>query len=850
MSITVEKRSAIDHPWLNLDPIQIGRIPSGLGTPDAYFLVTKDSQPLFRVDYYGACQCYCFEEVLIWKDWLAIGIGEQVFLINIKNQKILKLHCEMYFGSFFPEEDYLLVVDGQGIHRIDREGEEIWHNYDLAIDGVLIDRIENEVIYGEGEWDPPGGWKPFQVDLQTGEIRKLVSSNEKIGKKSMKKYKIVSILIGVFIAILILIIIEYPSNQREGTMGLFARLFGKKSNLEKASQRSSEDLRKDPNFVQAFNEYGQEVFIEKKKWQSEILPGMIHDRWDKPDELYQLMVGTLQDGFYADIVEAANHLHQLEQGSVRASCVLSIVLMNLDRLDEAEEILTTCIKKQGEQGVLFTNLAKIHSARGEQDHALNTLWHALELDPNQDGAVDWWAAIHYEQSGDEGYIQALTKASSLDKSWRPQIWLAREALKRRDFLKAREYYEGILTELDPIPAKVMMQISGDLGRSGRMSDIVELFENRFNAEMHGLIGGNNLIQAYMELGDTKKAKRIVDSLYSLNRPDEREQLAFWEEQIDKRSGKYGPVSEKDKVSVVVLGFKGPIWAYHLVDHLTLLPAKGEDSPNIAFISFSCDSKASSHEVVQQKTTMEGALGRAIPSFLAEQIHILTSANGLMLVPVKDGDGSLVVSGTPWPLEMINQMAAGTGASLVFTGHIEEVNDQSWRLSMSLLSVEQKRILDEFTLTIDPHNPGPNALNLSARIREKLSSYCEGIPSGAPIDYRLPKGDAFNDFLSEGLAKSLALTVATSKESYRKSLYGERAILDRLLNLCLKDPHSDVSRIMFISALSKNKACGSQIFHEYQGKVEKLLKDYPLSGQAAEVTSRTLEKIYTDDSKNG
>ncbi|MSE19523.1 hypothetical protein GKC49_31805, partial [Pantoea agglomerans] len=44
----------------------------------------------------------------------------------------------------------------------------LWKSIRCAIDGVIITSIENETVLGLGEWDPPGGWEPFKLDLKTG----------------------------------------------------------------------------------------------------------------------------------------------------------------------------------------------------------------------------------------------------------------------------------------------------------------------------------------------------------------------------------------------------------------------------------------------------------------------------------------------------------------------------------------------------------------------------------------------------------------------------------------------------------------------------------------------------------
>ncbi len=75
------------------------------------------------------------------------------------------------------------------------------------------------------------------------------------------------------------------------------------------------------------------------------------------------------------------------------------------------------------------------------------------------------------------------------------------------------------------------------------------------------------------------------------------------------------------------------------------------------------------------------------------------------------------------------------------------------------------------------------------------------------------------------------------------------MFDYLLNLALDDTNSDISRLMFVSALAKNKAYGSNIYPDYRKKVEKLLRDHPLSGVAAVVAGETLAALYSKDHKS-
>ena len=69
----------------------------------------------------------------------------------------------------------------------------------------------------------------------------------------------------------------------------------------------------------------------------------------------------------------------------------SIVYLQSARPAQAEQVFTTYLNKHGEDGVVLTNLAKAQAAQGRDGEAEQTLWHALELDPNQK-----WSSIGNE----------------------------------------------------------------------------------------------------------------------------------------------------------------------------------------------------------------------------------------------------------------------------------------------------------------------------------------------------------------------------------------------------------------------------------------------------------------------
>jgi len=217
--------------------------------------------------------------------------------------------------------------------------------------------------------------------------------------------------------------------------------------------RTSSNLNSDPKLIRVFDEFGRELFIAKEEWRRNVLPGTLKSNWNDPEQLYRIIVGSLNDQFFPDVLAAAEHLSHIDSNLARGACTFGIVLMKNGRLDEAEKVFATYTQKHGEEGYILTNLAKIFSARDERQKAEDTLWHALELDPNQENGLGWYMSIHRERAGQEAQFSALRRVASLSGSWRAQLWLARAALESSDLSIALVYYrESLSRSGDKVPA--------------------------------------------------------------------------------------------------------------------------------------------------------------------------------------------------------------------------------------------------------------------------------------------------------------------------------------------------------------------------------------------------------------
>jgi hypothetical protein len=100
---------------------------------------------------------------------LAVGHNAFIFLYDLVGGKnLLTFQLAGYFSGLYWHEGLLFVADAGSLLCVDREGGILWRHTGLGIDGVIIEEFRGSKIYGSGEWDPPGGWQDFVLDIRTG----------------------------------------------------------------------------------------------------------------------------------------------------------------------------------------------------------------------------------------------------------------------------------------------------------------------------------------------------------------------------------------------------------------------------------------------------------------------------------------------------------------------------------------------------------------------------------------------------------------------------------------------------------------------------------------------------------
>lgn len=604
------------------------------------------------------------------------------------------------------------------------------------------------------------------------------------------------------------------------------------------------DPSKDPNLIQVFDAYGREMFITKEAWRKDVLPGTIKLNWNNPDQLAGIVIGSLNDGFFADMLDAAEQLHRIDSEPARGACVYGIVLMKNDRLKEAEKVFRNYIGEHGEDGSVLTNLAKVYSARKDEQKAEEILWHALEVDPNQENGLAWYCAIQNERQGEEAGREALRRIAALPGSWRAQLWLARELLQTRKQEEALALYRECLARVTkPIPTDLLTQMSGDLGTTGHLPEILQMVEPHFDVQAHGLKVGNNLIKAHLDLGQIDAARRIIDRLYAQKRPDWKEALNFWEQEIAKTHIATSRGEHQD-IKMALLTIEAPVWLKPASTAAELFPVKSQDPTIIAFLGSSAEVATNSNRPHFQMADNPGRLSRALPLFLAEHVELSSSARAQTLVPwITDGQGGFILAGRAWTSsDAANYSRHGNLKSdYVVITHLVTVCEP-WSVELRLVrSIDGQQLgtlYSTFASTALQDGIPQLAKQLLSLLREQAE--LEVYPT--PPFYRVPTAGQFPFYLLR-LEQLLAVRCGGMDGVPAGHLSGEREIIEGNIHLCAECADCVCTRLLLAQTLLSMKRVRPDILAEFKEKIALLQKEKPLVEPAQGIVQRLFTEAY-------
>jgi len=627
-------------------------------------------------------------------------------------------------------------------------------------------------------------------------------------------------------------------------MSLLKKLFAGQPKPKAASFNLPEDS---PAFagepIKAFDKYGREISVSRRDWFESVLKGNLEKAWDDPDELSNLITSGFNDGFLAAMEAPVQRLQQIDPKVERGTVYLAVYMLQTDQPAAAESQLNKHIQQHGASGIVLTNLAKAQSALNREAEALQTLWHALELDPNQDNGLGWFEVIHREKDGEAAGVAALERVAALPGSWRAQLWLARHALKANRLDDAIALYQTSLSQAgDPTPTDLLMQMSGDLGNAGHLSEILTLVTPRFEPTQHGIQVGNNLIKANIDTGQLEAAKTILKKLQLQHRSDWQESLGFWETELSKAACATANTPNQAMPSVSLLSLEGPSIFKAKSPTAHLFPEKDATAPRICFIGSTAETTQIESGIKQQASDNPGRFSRGLPLLLAEYTYNQTSALTTTLLPWVAGDNaSFVLSGVPWKDEdAANHARNGeTPNDYVVISHLK-ARGENWTLIVHFVRTIDAKRLAAFEFAFAEFSVHTVIEQILADLQNCLIHEAEVAPQPHP-QFALPSDTEINHYLFR-LEQGLAVRCYAMEGSNPLGLSNPSEIINGMIQTCLQNPQNLSCRLLLLRSLAALKKIDPELTLSFREKIEALMQEHPLDDEVAKLIDEELNQI--------
>lgn len=152
---------------------QVGQVRSN-HLADFTVVVEEDHCRALAIEVFEAPDEYHFRrEAIVWGDWIVVGFGQRVELVGMSGSSARRVTISLdgYFGYLSTAQAQagdLLVASARSVRCIASDGSTRWVSESLAVDGVILREVVDGRVQGDGEMDPPGGWRPFQLSLANG----------------------------------------------------------------------------------------------------------------------------------------------------------------------------------------------------------------------------------------------------------------------------------------------------------------------------------------------------------------------------------------------------------------------------------------------------------------------------------------------------------------------------------------------------------------------------------------------------------------------------------------------------------------------------------------------------------
>lgn len=593
-----------------------------------------------------------------------------------------------------------------------------------------------------------------------------------------------------------------------------------------------------PPTIAIFDPHGRRVEVPRDAWRTEVLPSQFRGHWNDADALAQVIALALDDGFAADVVHAAHRLLSIDRNQERATSLLGAVLMQNGDVSEAARTLEAYLVHAEPSALVMTTLARAYGRMGDETAAAVMLLAAIDADPNEESALALYAAVEEARGGAAASLEALGRVAARSGSWRAKLWLARHHLEQQEVDAASLLYQEVLVLAADQPG-VLAQISADLGRHGRIDDVVDWVFPFYDAARHDAVAGLNFLQAFVARRDLRRGEALLHELMTLDLPPYRDRLMECSNDLDRLKAASSHIDVPDELAIEFVRLDEPVWMRGLFDARWLVPQPSPTGRRIALLSLANTTPAIRAEgVVAGREDDLGRLTRAIPLYLADVLRFRTDASPAALLPIARGH-AMIVSGTPWNPELIAPYFEEHDC--LITGEIARDGD-SLGLTLTAWVPHSWEPAFEATELGDEARFGETLVACEARLLEWLAVSGTAIlrEDESPL-YRAPAVAVARPYL-EALGQAFALSLSASGHLSARTLFGERDMLLWFLNLALGMPDATIPRALLLAGLSNSRLQGSEVYRELE-RDAMLVLDGPTVPPAIRRLTPLLHRLY-------
>ncbi|MEG0297904.1 MAG: hypothetical protein RR620_14390 [Clostridium sp.] len=278
--------------------------------------------------------------------------------------------------------------------------------------------------------------------------------------------------------------------------------------------------------IESISDSGKIIKTQRTTYKNDVLIPTLKAHFDNPEFLYSDLMQAYDDKFYQESVSYAAHLYYIDHDKDRSLVLLTRLYIKTNSIEKAYELVNAYIENYGKTGIALTTLAEIYYAQNN-DKYKEVLWRALDTDPNQPHAMEWYVYNESNEKGREGYLNAINTLVSINNSWLANLYLAREYLAERNLNKAINIYRSIQSFWNENYALCM--ICEDLHRTKFSEVLIEFIKPKYDINKHVYKIGIFLLDAYIEVKDMESARELYNELQLINNPKCKNKLSKYKD---------------------------------------------------------------------------------------------------------------------------------------------------------------------------------------------------------------------------------------------------------------------------------------------------------------------------------